>query len=241
MKINQMRVFFVGLALFITCFHPVFSQNAPVKKATKAPVKVAPKAGSSVQNRQPFILDRSKKPAPGPAPVINLAKAEQWTLDNGLKVFFVRDTKLPRITYQLSLDYDPILEGEYAGYVSIAGELIGSGTESLTKDQLDEEIDFLGATVNTSASGVYGFGLSKYADRIIEIMSDVVTHPRMDNADLERIRKRTLSGLAVSKTDPSAISRRVMNRMMYGTKHPFGEYSTEESVKKVTLEKCKEF
>lgn len=220
-------------ALAVALLAPAsFAQKAPVKKdPAPKPMVVAPAAK----------LDRSKKPLPGPAPIINLAKAEQWTLDNGLKVFFVRDTKLPRITYQLILDYDPILEGDYAGYVSIAGDLIGTGTEKMTKDQLDEEIDFMGASLSTSANGVYAFGLSRYSERLMELMGDVITKPRMDATELDRIKTRTISGIVASKTDPSAISRRVLNKLMYGAKHPYGEFQTEESVKRVTLDKCKEF
>jgi hypothetical protein len=44
-----------------------------------------------------------------------------------------------------------------------------------------------------------------------------------------------------SKNDPSAISRRVTNLVMYGAKHPYGEFSTEETVKHITLQKCKDF
>ncbi len=198
----------------------------------------APKAKAAAPQAK---LDRSKKPQPGPAPKINLATAEQWTMANGLRVFFVRDTKLPRVTYQLILDYDPILEGADAGYVSLAGDLIGTGTQSMTKDQLDEEVDFLGAQLSSSATGVYASGLSRYADKLMGLMGDVVLRPRMDGTELDRLKTRTLSGLVAQKNDPSAISRKVSNKLMYGANHPYGESATEESVKRVTLDKCKAF
>jgi predicted Zn-dependent peptidase len=75
----------------------------------------------------------------------------------------------------------------------------------------------------------------------MQILSEIATQPRMDDADFERIRKRVLSGLVASKNDPSAISRRVSNLVMYGAKHPYGEFSTEETVKHITLQKCKDF
>jgi len=226
------------IALVFSAFFALTQLEALAQK------KPAPKPAKSVKKAAVAPLpplDRSKKPAPGPAPKINLANAEQWTLNNGLKVFFVRDTKLPRITYQLQLDYDPILEGPVKGYVAIAGDLLSNGTQALTKDQLDEEIDYMGAALGSSASGASAFGLSRYAQRLLEIMGDVVTKPRMDVKDFELIRKRSLSALAASKNDPRTISRRVSDRLTYGTNHPYGEFSTEETLKKITLEKCKEF
>jgi zinc protease len=66
-------------------------------------------------------VDRTKKPEPGPPPEIQLGKYETFTLDNGLKVFVVENDKLPVVSFSLVVDRDPILEGEYAGYLSIAG------------------------------------------------------------------------------------------------------------------------
>src|SRR5580765_6654109 len=40
-------------------------------------------------------VDRTHAPKPGPAPVINIPDAAEFTLPNGLKVFVVRNTKLP--------------------------------------------------------------------------------------------------------------------------------------------------
>ena len=93
-------------------------------------------------------LDRSIQPKPGPAPEINLGKYETFTLDNGLKVFVIENHKLPKITFSLIIDRDPILEKENTGYISLAGELLRRGTTHRTKDQIDEAIDFIGASLN---------------------------------------------------------------------------------------------
>ncbi|MEQ9413138.1 MAG: insulinase family protein, partial [Cyclobacteriaceae bacterium] len=91
-------------------------------------------------------VDRSKAPLPAPARDIKIGAYQSFTLKNGLQVFVVEDHKLPRLQFSIQLKHDPIFEGEKAGYVSIAGNLIGTGTTSRTKAQLDEEIDFIGAS-----------------------------------------------------------------------------------------------
>ncbi|MHB8931789.1 MAG: M16 family metallopeptidase, partial [Melioribacteraceae bacterium] len=186
-------------------------------------------------------LDRSKRPQPGPAPEVKIGNAESFVLANGLKVFVVENHKLPEVTFSLVVDSDPVIEGKNAGYVSAAGELLRTGTKSRTKDKLDEEIDFLGASLSTSSSSIYASGLSKYAEKIMGIVSDIILNHDFKQEELDKIRKQTLSGLAYQKEDPDAISKRVSDAVMYGKDYPYGESETEESVKSITLDMCSKY
>ncbi|MBL1231392.1 MAG: insulinase family protein [Flavobacteriales bacterium] len=186
-------------------------------------------------------LDRSKVPAPAPAPKINLNQPATFTLPNGLKVFVVENHKLPKVAFSLSLDVDPVLEGDMKGYVDITGQLLERGTTNRTKQQLDEEIDFIGATLSTSANGVYASSLKKHQAKILEILSDVVLNSDFKQEELDKLKKQTISGIASSKDDPDAIAANVRSVLVYGKKHPYGEITTEETVENVTLEACKNY
>ena len=186
-------------------------------------------------------LDRSKVPAPAPAPKINLSQPATFTLPNGLKVFVVENHKLPKVAFSLSLDVDPVLEGDMKGYVDITGQLLERGTTNRTKQQLDEEIDFIGATLSTSANGVYASSLKKHQAKILEILSDVVLNSDFKQEELDKLKKQTISGIESSKDDPDAIAANVRSVLVYGKKHPYGEITTEETVEKVTLEACKNY
>ncbi|RJQ62261.1 MAG: insulinase family protein [Stygiobacter sp.] len=186
-------------------------------------------------------LDRSQKPKPGPAPEVKIGDAESFELANGLKVFVVENHKLPKVTFSLMLDRDAIVEGKNAGYISTAGQLLRTGTKKRSKDKLDEEIDFLGADLNTSSTSVFASGLSKYTEKIMDLMADVILNPDFKQEELEKIRKQSLSGLAFAKDDPDQISNRVQGALVYGKEHPYGEFETEESVKAITLDMCKAY
>ena len=186
-------------------------------------------------------LDRSKKPQAGPAPEVKIGDADIFTLSNGLKVFVVENHKLPEVTFRLVIDRDPIIEGKTAGYVGIAGQLLRTGTKSRTKDKLDQEIDFLGANFYTYADGITASGLSKHAEKLMGILSDVILNADFKQEELEKIRKQELSGLAYGKDDPDQISQRCRSAIMFGKEHPYGEFETEESVKAVTLESCTKY
>lgn len=193
------------------------------------------------QKTQKEQLDRSVRPKPGPAPEINIGKYETFTLDNGLQVFVVENNKIPRVSYSLIIDYTPVKEGDVAGLADITGQMLRTGTTNLTKDQLDEEIDFIGASLSTSSTGIYASGLKKHNDKILQLMSDVLLNPSFNSEELEKLRMRTISALETAKTEPSAISERVTKKLMFGDNHPYGESMLEKTVKSINTDMCRAF
>ncbi len=186
-------------------------------------------------------LDRSTPPKPGPAPQIKIGEYQSFTLANGLKVFVVTNSKLPLVTYSLTLDVDPVLEKDKAGYVDMAGRLMRTGTKTRTKEQLDNEIDLIGASLGTSAASVYGSSLKKHMDKMLTLMSDVLLNAEFRDAELEKIRKQTISNLVSSKDEPDEIAERVKQRLYFGEGHPYAEFETEATVKKITKEDCESY
>ncbi|MBN2348255.1 MAG: insulinase family protein [Bacteroidales bacterium] len=185
--------------------------------------------------------DRSKPPKPAPAPEIKIGEYQSFKLKNGLQVFVVENHKIPKVSYSLVFKFDPILEGENAGYVDIAGQLIGTATKTRTKNQIDEETDFIGANLSASSTSVFASSLKKHNEKLLELMSDVILNAEFKEEELEKIRKQTLSGIAFEKDDPSSISDNVANVILYGKSHPYGEIETENTVNQITLEQCKKF
>ena len=114
--------------------------------------------------------DRSQAPAPGPAPEVQIRDYQSFELKNGLKVFLVENHKIPRVAYSLVLDMDPFAEGDSMGYSSIAGDLLGTATTNRTKDQIDEEIDYIGASISTGPGSLYGVSLKKHNNTLLELI-----------------------------------------------------------------------
>ncbi len=186
-------------------------------------------------------LDRSIRPEAGPAPKLDFGKYKMYEMKNGLKVIVVENHKLPRVSMSLIIDRDPILEGDKAGYVSIAGEMLRQGTTNRTKDTLDEQVDFIGANLNTGSTSVSASGLSKYTDNLMEMLADVAMNPAFTEEEFEKLKKQTLSGIESNKDDADAIGANVFNAMVYGKDHPYGEIMTEATVNNITLEDCKAY
>ncbi|MBC7884641.1 MAG: insulinase family protein, partial [Saprospiraceae bacterium] len=184
---------------------------------------------------------RKKAPVPAPAREIQLGTYSDFDLPNGLKVIVVENHKLPRVSYQLSFNHDGLIEGDKAGYSSFAGDLISKGTTTKTKSQIDETIDYIGASLNTSAGGIFATSLKKHTDKLLSVMTDVLYNPSFPQDEFEKIRKRSASNLASNKTNPDAIAANIRSVVNYGKNHPYGEVETEETIKNIKIEDCKNY
>jgi zinc protease len=186
-------------------------------------------------------VDRTKAPKPAPAREIKIGAYQTFTLKNGLQVFVVENHKLPRIQFSLQLKNNPIYQGDKEGYIDMAGTLIGTGTKTKTKAQLDEEIDFIGANLSTSSDGIFASSLSKHSNKLLDLMTDVLYNPAFAPEEMEKLKTQTLSGLAASKENPGSIAATVRSALVYGKQHPYGLSTSEKSVEAITLDDCKNY
>jgi zinc protease len=184
--------------------------------------------GTQAQNDRP-------QPKSGPAPIVNIGKSQKFTLPNGLKVMVVENAKLPRISFSLDIDNAIYAEGSKKGVGELTGALIGKGTKTIGKDAFNEEIDFLGASIDFSSDGAFASGLSKHTARILELMAQGCLKPNFTQEDLDKEKAKLLDGLKAGEKSVPAIATRVESFLAYGKNHPFGEYLTEQSITSVTL------
>lgn len=185
--------------------------------------------------------DRSIRPKAGPAPEVKLADAQSFTLDNGMKVFVVENHKLPKVTYSIQLDVYPAQLADKAGMQSMVGELITSGTKTRAKEKFDEEVDFIGASINAANTGISGSSLTKYQDKMLELMSDALLNANFQQKDLDRLKKQALAGLEADKNDPETMLSNVSNVLNFGANHPYGTVKTEATVNNITLADCNNY
>jgi zinc protease len=186
-------------------------------------------------------LDRSIRPTGGVAPIINIKESDVFTLSNGITVILSENHKIPRISINLVLGSNPILEGTKTGLSSIAGELLMSGTVNRTKDQLDQEIDFIGANINTSSQNVSLQCLTKHVVKGLDLMTDVLFHPTFPEDEFIRLKKRSESSIISSKSNPGSMASNAEARANFPSGHPYGEIETESTLKNITLNDVKDY
>lgn len=180
-------------------------------------------------------INKDEMPKPGPTPTINITKPKTFTLKNGLTVMVVENNKLPRVNMSLSMDRPPLLEGNIAGVSQIMADQLGSGTTTLSKDQFNKKIDFLGANLNFSSAGASANTLSKYFPEVLGLMADAIVNPKFDATEVQNSKDRMIEGLKADEKNASSIASRVSNALTYGKNTSRGEFETEETIKNITL------
>jgi len=180
-------------------------------------------------------FSRNIQPKPGPAPKVNIGQPQTFTLDNGLKVLVVENHKLPRASATLTIDNPPLYEGEKAGMSRILSSLLGSGTTSMSKDDFNERIDFLGASVAYGSQSARMGSLSKFFPEVFALMADGALNPQFSQEEFEKEVAKAIDGIKSSEKSVNAIASRVESAVGYGIDHPYGEFTTIESLQDLDM------
>ncbi|MCE3075642.1 M16 family metallopeptidase [Chryseobacterium gwangjuense] len=180
-------------------------------------------------------IDINAMPKPGPTPAINIAKPKTFQLKNGLTVMIVENNKLPRVNMSLSMDRQPYYEGAVTGVSEIMADQLGNGTTTLSKDEFNKKVDFLGASLNFSSAGASSNSLSKYFPEILTLMSDAIINPKFSADEIKNSKDRAIEGLKSEEKNASAIAGKVSNALTYGKNTSRGEFESVESINKIQL------
>ena len=62
--------------------------------------------------------------------------------------------------------------------------MIGAGTSSMNKAELDEELDYLGATFFPSNQWFYASSLKKHENKLLDLISDIIFNPSFQKKNL---------------------------------------------------------
>ncbi len=178
-------------------------------------------------------LDRSVRPNPGTAPSINIKDSEVFKTANGITVILSENHKLPRVSFDLFTGSDPRIEGNKAGLSEMAGSLILSGTANRSKDQLDNEKDYIGASINASENSLSLSCLTKHMNKGLELMSDVLINANFPQSEFDRIKKQNESGLMATRSDAGSMARNAEAKVNFPN-HPFGGVMTEATLNAIS-------
>ncbi|MDG1842123.1 MAG: insulinase family protein [Crocinitomicaceae bacterium] len=185
-------------------------------------------------------LDRSIVPSPGDAPQINIKDSKVFKTENGITVIISENHKIPKVSFSLLMGADPLLEKDKTGLSDMAGSLITSGTNTRTKDKLDSEIDYIGASISASAASLRLSCLKKHVDKGLSLMSDVLLNAKFPQSEFDRIKKQMESALLNTKSDPSSMASNASSKVNFPN-HPYGEVMTEETLNNISLEDIKNY
>jgi len=186
-------------------------------------------------------VDRSIRPSSAPAKEIDIKNAKVFTLSNGLKVFLVEDKTTPLTYYNIVLDVKPTLEKEKAGMSEMFNDVFGQATKTRSKEQLNKEIDLIGAQMQANKNGGYIFYLKKYETKALELLSDAILNPNFSQEEFELTLGKYQTALSSLGDDAGQINQRVSSALTYGKNYPDGEVETMETLANIHLSDLEEY
>ena len=179
-------------------------------------------------------------PEPGPAKSVNVPAVKETKLKNGLTVAVVEKHSTPIVTVQLLIRAGAGAETiEKAGLANLTADMLTKGTKTRTAEQIAEEMEFLGASINTGAgwnsSSVSMTVTADKLDQAMAIMSDVVLNPTFKQEELDLLKSQSLDELKASLAQPAFLANYVASVRAFG-EHPAGGTSASiESIKQSDL------
>jgi zinc protease len=189
------------------------------------------------------MAQASPKTAPKPlAPVpFNVPQATRTTLDNGLRVVVIEDSRLPLVSYRLAfLAGDADDPADSVGLTSALTAMLTEGTENYSSRALAEKIERLGASISAHASDdftiVSASTLALYNSEILKIVAEIVFKPTFPENELDLYRRNTVEHLKFQRSQPNFLAGEQKARILYG-KHPYSRVSPSAAdVEAITAE-----
>jgi zinc protease len=259
-KEDVMRVYekyIKGKPYVITSFVPKGQLTLIAENSVKAPVveeEISENVAKSVNEtndeivKTPTKFDRSVEPTQGDTPVLNIPKSWTAELPNGMKVYGIEQNEIPTVNFSLVLEGGHLLDDKSKnGVANLITDLMMEGTVNKTPEQLEEEIEMLGASINMYTTNesiiVQGNTLVRNFEKTMDLVQEIILEPRWDEEEFGRIKTATINRIKRSAADPSTVARNVYNKLLYGEDHIFS-YPTigdEATIEAMTLEDLKTF
>jgi predicted Zn-dependent peptidase len=150
---------------------------------------------------------------------------QKFKLKNGLTVYLMEQHEVPIISVSVILPAGAIYDGEKSGLASLTASALKHGTKNFTKAKLDEELDFLGASISAGASkesaNLSARMAAKDNDKVLNLLKEVLLEPTFDAAEFEKEKKRLLVSLEQQKESPRSVIGSYFDKFLYGD-HVYG-------------------
>lgn len=241
----------------ITSFVPKGQMELIAENSRKAPVveeEIKENVAAIIEEtkeeivKTPSLIDRSKEPTQGESPSLNIPTSWAATLTNGMKVYGIEQNEIPTVNFSIRMDGGHLLDNmDKNGIANLMTDIMMEGTAKKTPEQLEEEIELLGASINmyTGKEAIFitGNTLTRNFDKTMELVKEILLEPRWDIEEFAMIKTSTINGIKRSDADPNAVANRVYNKLLYGEDHIFAHPTsgTVASVEAITMEDLKAF
>ncbi len=219
-------------------------ENAAVPTTPAAKVSMRPilpserldayRNGSAMNGTMEAKLAGKSLAAPKPSKPAT-QRPTRVVLDNGMVVIIQENRSNPTVAISGSLNAGSALEPSGKdGLADITAELLMRGTAKRTADQIAAQKDFVGLSLNTGAgveSATFtGHSLAKNFDTMLDLLSDTMRNPTFPDAELQKMKSLSISGLREQQEDPQSVAERAFYGTVFPAGHPYYQPSVDVEI-----------
>lgn len=189
---------------------------------------------------------RRTAPAPLAPKPFNIPQPFETQLSNGLRVIIFEETRLPIVSFRLAFRSGDVNDPpDSDGLNSAMASLLPQGTTTRSSREIAEEIERLGASLNSGASAdnttIAASALSIYKSEILKLMADILLHPSFPENELKLYKENTIKGLQFQRSQSDFLADEQISRIVFGS-HPYGSVSPKPAdIEKLSREKLVDF
>lgn len=178
----------------------------------------------------------AKKIKPKEATFFEFPKASSFNLSNGLKVLYYNNSSTPKINLILSLKARSYYDSQtLPGLYNFLTGVMQEGTKNYSAAELAQELESRGMSL-TIAPGVISMDmLSADLPKGLELLEEIITAPRFDDSEIEKVRAQLVAEIKNFWDTPRAFSKQLISETVYKG-HPYSKNTvgTHESVQAIT-------
>ena len=194
-----------------------------------------------------MAVDRARLPSLGPDPLFRFPEIRRRTLGNGLRVWTVEHHAVPLVSFLALLPVGASADPQdRPGLAAITSDMLDEGCGDLDALALHDTLGSIGAhldsEIGSDATILTVSSLVRFADRATALLADMVTRPRLEAPDFDRVRELRLNRLVQMRDMAPALADRAFAQLLYGN-HPYGHLpiGTEDSLRSMMLGDVREF
>ena len=185
------------------------------------------------------VFDRSVEPAFGVPPVLTAPTVARSTLANGLEILVIEDHEIPIVQFTLRLRGGHLLEAPAeTGVANLLAQTMTEGTRSKTPEELEQEIDLLGASITVSSGAqsfvIRGSTLARNFGATMALVEEILLEPRWDEERFDLAKQRVQNTVRQRSASPNALASDVFQKLVYGDHtlavNPLGDIETIEGI-----------
>jgi zinc protease len=175
----------------------------------------------------------------GPSSTAGLAPS-RVLLSTGVRILVKPVTTTPAVTILIALDAGSVRDpADLPGLAHFVSRTIDRGTESRTAEQIAEDLDGWGVSLQTSVSRhTLTLGctcLAQDFERVLTLLADVTRHPSFPESEVETRRGHIQTLIRQEEDSPAAVATDTLLAVLYGAAHPYGRplYGRAETVARI--------